>query len=292
MDGITAQAPLIEVRELGKDYGKRRILDGVSLAVEPGCILGLVGRNGAGKSSLLECLLGLRRADRGSALVFGKPPERMDDADKMRLGYVPQQPDGFDWMTIDEMLGMIAGLYPGWDAQLAARLLDTWDLYGDRRLSTLSPGERQQVAIIRALAPRPALLVLDEPASALDPVARRTLLREIVDLALEDGTTVVFSTHIISDLERVASHVALLHGGRIRLHAALDDIKDSLRRLWWPASTPLPETPLAGELSRRPLEEGGWSLILRDADLQAGHWPAEARLNPLALEDLFVELAA
>lgn len=110
MDGITAQAPLIEARELVKDYGKRRILDGVSLAIEPGSILGLVG---------------LRRADRGSALVFGKPPEHMDDADKMRLGYVPQQPDGFDWMSIDEMLSLIAGLYPRWDAQLAAPLLDT-----------------------------------------------------------------------------------------------------------------------------------------------------------------------
>ena len=283
--------PLLQAQTLGKRYAKRAVLDDVSLTVEPGCILGLVGRNGAGKSTLLECLLGLRKADTGQTLLFGKPAQHINDSDKKRLGYVPQKPDGFDWMRINQMLGLVAGLYPRWDQSLVQRLLNSAALDGHRRLVTLSPGERQQVAIIRALAPRPQLLVLDEPASALDPVARRTLLREIVDLALEEGTTIVFSTHIISDLERIASHIALLHQGQMRLHTSLDDIKDNWQRLWWPASSVLPTAILPGEIHRRPLQDGNWSLLINGAaQTLAEQLPAGAQWHPLSLEDVFIEI--
>lgn len=287
----TAPLPL-HAQGLHQSYGTHRVLQDITLAVQPGSILGLVGRNGAGKSTLLECLLGLRAPQAGQAWLWGVPARHLGEAEKIRLGYVPQRPEGFDWLRIDQMLALVAGLYPHWDAALAQRMLEAAGLEGRMRMATLSPGERQQVAIIRALAPRPQLLVLDEPASALDPLARRALLREIVALAAQEGTTVVFSTHIISDLERVASHIALLHQGRLRLHAALDDIKDGWRRLWWPATTPLPDAPLPGEASRRALPEGGWSLLLHLEPGQATPHglPAGARLHGLALEDLFVEL--
>lgn len=286
------QHAAVELRALSKQYACGRVLDEVSLRIEPGTILGLVGRNGAGKSTLIECLLGLRPANHGEALLFGKPAGRLDDTDKAGLGYVPQQPVSFDWMKVGELFDFMAGLYPDWDAAHVARLVDRFALDSARRLSTLSPGERQQVAIIRALGPQPRLLVLDEPAAALDPLARRELLREIVDMAGERGTTVLFSTHIISDLERVASHIAVLHQGRLRLHGELDLLKDELRRVAWPDRTP-PAQPLPGELSRRPLAEGGWSLVVRDpARSLAATLPASARLHGLSLEDLFVELAA
>lgn len=287
----------LQAQTLHKRYGPQRVLDGVTLAVEPGSILGLVGRNGAGKSTLLECLLGLRAPDAGQAWLWGVPARRLGEAEKTRLGYVPQRPEGFDWLRIEQMLGLVAGLYPRWDQALVQRMLDAAGMDARRRMITLSPGERQQVAIIRALAPRPQLLVLDEPASALDPLARRALLREIVDLAAQEGTTVVFSTHIVSDLERVASHIALLHQGQMRLCASLDDIKDGWRRLWWPPAASLPDAALPAEVSRRPLPEGGWSLLLRlepgqgDAPGLLDGLPAGARLHPLPLEDLFVEMA-
>lgn len=287
------QAALLQAQGLGKAYGRHRVLDDVSLELQAGAIVGLVGRNGAGKSSLIECLLGLRQADSGQAQVFGKPSQALDDRDKAMLCYVPQRPDGFDWMTVGAMLGLMASLYPQWDQPLAQRLQKDWGLEPGRRLITLSPGQRQQVALIRALAPRPRLLVLDEPASALDLLARRHLLREIVDLAGEQGTTVLFSTHIISDLERVASHIALLHQGRLRLNASLDDIKDQLSRWIWPAHRPLPPQPLPGELARRRLDDGGSALLVRSgAGQDPGALPPGVQAQRLGLEDLFVELAA
>lgn len=221
--------PLLEARALNKRYRDHSALSDVSLSIAPGTVLGVLGRNGAGKSTLIECLLGLRQADSGEARLFGKPASQLDDSDKMALSYVPQQGDSLQWMKVGEALGFFASLYPAWDSELVKTLLQRWDLDSQRLISNLSPGQRQQVAIIRALAPRPRLLVLDEPAAALDPLARRELLREIVELASEHGTTVVFSTHILSDLERIASHVAVVHQGQLRLYAEIDQLKDELR---------------------------------------------------------------
>ena len=284
------EASPLQACDLRKTYGKQAVLNGASLLIQPGSIVGLVARNGAGKSTLIECLLGLQQAQSGQVQLFGKAPQSINDIDKSMLGYVAQRPDGFDWMTVDGMLNLVAPLYPQWDHDLVKRLLTQWKLNPGQRLITMSPGERQQVAIIRAIAPRPRLLVLDEPASALDPYARRALLREIVNLASEDGCTVLFSTHIISDLERIATHLALLHEGSVRLYGAVDDIKDTVRRLHWPATLPLPSTALAGEISRRELEDGSYSLVLRGQDhctLASG-----LQTQSLNLEDLFVELTA
>ncbi|MFT3719654.1 ABC transporter ATP-binding protein [Pseudorhodoferax sp.] len=284
--------PVLGARGLVRGFGGRRVLDGVALQVAPGSVVGLAGRNGAGKTTLIECLLGLQRPDQGEAWLLGRPSQRLGDAEKARLGYVAQRPDSFGWMRVGAMLDFVAGLYPRWDHGLAAQLLQRWGLHRDRWLRELSPGQRQQVAIVRALAPRPDLLVLDEPAAALDPVARRALLREIVDGVLEHGSTVLFSSHILSDLERVASHVAVLHGGRLLLHESLDALKDGVRRAWLPAGAPLPPQPLPGELARRRLDDGGWSLLLRGEPARLREaLPAAAQLHALGLEDLFVELA-
>lgn len=286
-------SPVLEAHALTKRYKDHTALDEVSLSIAPGTVLGLLGRNGAGKSTLLECLLGIRLPDSGQARLLGKVATQLDDSDKAALGYVPQQSDSLGWMRIGDALSFVAGLYSTWDWHLANSLLQRWDLDSKRLIHSLSPGQRQQVAIIRALAPRPRLLVLDEPAAALDPLARRELLREIVELASEYGSTVVFSTHILSDLERIASHVALLHNGRLRLYAELDQLKDELRRVRWPQYAPLPEQPLAGEIARRPLAEGGWNLVINLAQGDtASFLPEQASVHSLSLEDLMLELSA
>jgi ABC-2 type transport system ATP-binding protein len=222
-------SPVIEAHGLTKRYKDQLALDAVSLRIEAGTVLGLLGRNGAGKSTLIECLLGLRLADSGEARLFGKTANQIDDHDKAALSYVPQRGDSLHWMKIGEALKFFASLYPTWDSDLAATLLQRWNLDSQRLIHSLSPGQRQQVTIIRALAPRPRLLVLDEPAAELDPRARRELLREIVELAAEHGSTVVFSTHILSDLERIASHVAVMHQGQLRLYGEIDQLKDESR---------------------------------------------------------------
>lgn len=182
-------------------YEGANVLKGVDLELVPGSVLGLIGRNGAGKSTLIRALLGLLNPLAGGAFVFDEPALKMSDSVKERIGYVPQQPEALAWLTAAQMFDYLGRFYPRWDHEFCRSMLERWKLPAQRTLGKLSPGERQRVDLIRALAARPALLVLDEPAAALDPVARRELLREIALRAGEAGTTVLFSTHIVSDLE-------------------------------------------------------------------------------------------
>ncbi|MCZ8113736.1 ABC transporter ATP-binding protein [Silanimonas sp.] len=270
------------------------VLRDVSLAIPAGAVMGLVGRNGAGKSTLIRALLGLVPLDGGEARVFGEPATRLSDAARQRLGYVAQQPEAFAWMAVGEMLEAIGRFYDRWDAGWVAMMLSRWGIDAKARVGKLSPGERQRVALIRAMAHSPELLVLDEPASALDPVGRRELLREIVLRAGELGTTVLFSTHILSDLERVASDIALLHRGELLLCAPQDALKEQVARLIVPANvSPQLVGRVPGELSRRPLADGGLRVLVQ----RGRHdWPALAhapgvRIDHLSLEDLFLEVA-
>ncbi len=270
------------------------VLRDVSLDVPAGTVLGLVGRNGAGKSTLIRALLGLLPLDGGEARVFGEPATRLSDAAKQRLGYVAQQPEAFAWMSVGQMLDVIGRFYERWDRGWVATMLSRWAIDPKARIGKLSPGERQRIALIRALAHSPELLVLDEPASALDPVGRRELLREIVVRAGELGTTVLFSTHIISDLERVASDVAFLHRGELLLKASHDALKENVARLSVPAEVASQlALPLPGELSRRAMSGGGLRLLVQRGRTD---WPTLARtpgvrLDHLSLEDLFLEVA-
>ena len=290
-----ATAPLV-ADGLIKQYDQTSVLKGVSLAVEPGTVLGLIGRNGAGKSTLIRAMLGLIEPEAGTATVWGEPALRMGDAVKERLGYVPQQPEAMAWLQVGEMLDFIGRFYPRWNAAYVDATLERWQLPRNRLLAKLSPGERQRVAIIRALASQPELLVLDEPASALDPVGRRELLREIASRAGDSGTTVLFSTHIVSDLERVASHVAFLHEGRLLLHSELDSLKERNLRLHVPEAVAAQlRDDVPGEVSRRPHPYGGLSItVLRG---EGASWPdlvqvPGVRAEALPLEDLFIEVSA
>jgi ABC-2 type transport system ATP-binding protein len=288
---VASNAPL-QARGIHKCYAGTPVLDGVDFDLPAGAVLGLVGSNGAGKSTLIRVLMGLIETDAGTATVLGEPALTLSDRVKEQLGYVPQNPDALGWLRVDEMFALLRGFYRHWDQDFVDAQLARAQLPRDRMLARMSPGERQQVALIRALAPRPRLLVLDEPAAALDPVARRELLREIALRAGDAGTSVLFSTHIVSDLERVASHVAILHRGRMLLQAPMDDLKECYARLWLPGSSAPAKVP--GEIARRPQQAfGGWSLLLERG---AQGWPEAARqpgarLESLGLEDLFVELA-
>ena len=279
-------------QHLSHCYEGASVLKGVDLQLSPGSVLGLIGRNGAGKSTLIRAMLGLLEPLEGEAFVFGEPALRLTDKVKERIAYVPQQPGALAWLTAQQMLDYVGRFYPRWDDTFAHKTLERWKIQPNKLLAKLSPGERQRVDLIRALASQPQLLVLDEPAAALDPVARRELLREIALRAGEAGATVLFSTHIVSDLERVASDIAFLHDGRLLLHCGVDDTKERYARLWLPAKlrAAAPQT----SLSRRSHEDGSLSLVVeRDAQ---NRWPEAAdlpgaRIDAVGLEDLFVEIA-
>lgn len=219
----------IQMRGVARRFGSKTVLDGLDWEVGPGQVIGLLGRNGAGKSTLMECLLGLREIDGGSIVLFGESPAALSDATRARIGYVPQKSDLFDWMTPLQMLDYFKALYPRWNDAKVEGLLGRWGIdlaMRNKPIRRLSGGEQQRLSIIRALAHDPELLVLDEPVSALDPAGRRDFLTELIDGVIERGTTVVFSTHILTDLERVALDVAFLKDGRIVLEGDLDDLLD------------------------------------------------------------------
>ena len=212
--------PVVELAALAKSFGRQQVLRGVDWRIAPGQVIGLLGRNGAGKSTLHECLLGLRESDAGEARLFGEPVIGLSEAARARVGYVPQKADLFEWLTPRQMLDYFKALYPRWNDGKVDALLARWGFDADKRgraISALSVGEKQRLSIIRALAHEPDLLVLDEPVASLDPVGRRDFLRELIDNVIERDTTVVFSTHILTDLERVALDVAFLKDGMIGL---------------------------------------------------------------------------
>jgi ABC-2 type transport system ATP-binding protein len=288
-------ASVVEVRKLSKSFGPQHVLRGLDWQVARGRVVGLLGRNGAGKSTLLESMLGLRDSDAGEALLFGQAVAAgLDDATRARIGYVPQKNDLFEWLTPEQMLGYFRAQYPRWNAQKVEGLLQRWNLGDVARqtpISRLSGGEKQRLSIIRALAHDPELLILDEPVASLDPAGRRDFLRELVDGVIERETTVLFSTHILSDLERVALDVAFLKDGRIALEAPLDDLLGSARRIVGRASE-LVDLHVAGEIRREHDRSGNVQIFARlsEADSAALSEGRSLRIEPLGLEDLFVEV--
>ncbi len=224
---------IINVAAISKRFGSQEVLDALDWQIKRGQVLGLLGRNGAGKSTLLECMLGLRDADGGQVTMFGEDVASLSEAARARIGYVPQKSALFEWLTPRQMLDYFKALYPRWNEAKVEGLLARWQLDGaanSKTIGKLSGGEQQRLSIIRALAHDPDLLILDEPVSALDPVGRRDFLVELIDGVIERGTTVVFSTHILSDLERVALDVAFLKEGKIVLQGPLDTLMEDAQR--------------------------------------------------------------
>jgi ABC-2 type transport system ATP-binding protein len=257
------------------------VLNGLDWQLLPGQVVGLLGRNGAGKTSLLEALLGLREPDAGAV-------RQLDDAARARIGYVPQHSDLFEAFTPAQLLAYFRSFYPRWNDARVEGLMSRWDIRPDQPIRKLSGGQKQRLSIIRALAHEPDLLVLDEPVASLDPVGRRDFLRELVEQVLDRGTTVVFSTHILSDLERVAFNVAFLSQGRIALQAPLDELLERVRAFTGSVTemAALMARLGAEPLKRTPLEAGRERVLAR---LPAGV-PAPQDARAVNLEDLFAEL--
>jgi len=223
----------IEAYDLSKTFpGGVVAVNGLDLQVAPGAVYGLIGRNAAGKTTTIRLLMGLLRADRGTARVLGRNLWLADPEHRARVAYVSQEQQIHDWMTLEELCHYCRHFYPKWDRQYARDLARRFDLPLDRQLGLLSGGQRRRAAIVLAFAGRPEVLLLDEPAAGLDPIARRELVDEIIDiLSRGDGTTVLLSTHIISDLERVAEYVGIMDRGHMVQSAPLDALQSQSKRV-------------------------------------------------------------
>ncbi len=295
MNGNGAAADAIDVVGLVKRFGTRAVLDSIDLRVPRGQVIGLLGLNGSGKSTLIKCLLGLLKADEGSATVLGTDAWQLADREKARIGYVPQEATLYPWLTVRQTVAYVSSFYSRWDRAWGDELLRRWDLPLGQRVGPLSVGQKQKLALVLALGHRPELLILDEPVASLDPVARRWFLETVLETAADGAGTVLFSTHITSDLERVASHVALLREGKVMFHDEIDVLKDRVKRLRIEAQADLPaDLHLPGTLRQE--VRGRQALVTVDgvdAPLVAGvreRFAAEVVVDNLNLEEIFLEL--
>ncbi|MFZ3002960.1 MAG: ABC transporter ATP-binding protein [Undibacterium umbellatum] len=279
----------VQIQGLSKSFSGQSVLKNLDWQIAPGSIVGLLGRNGAGKSTLIECLLGLRDIDAGTTNLYGEDAAQLSAATKARIAYVPQRSDLFEWLTARQMLAYFQRLYPRWNDGKVESLMQGWDLPFDKAINKLSIGQKQRLSIIRALAHEPELLILDEPVSSLDPAGRRDFLRELIERVIDKQTTIVFSTHILSDLERVAMDVAFLHAGQIVHQQALDDMMDNTVRI---SASPAVLQQLQPHKVLRRFTEGDDKLLaqFRTEQLQVLQARTDMRIDKLSLEDIFIEM--
>jgi len=217
---------VVEIEGLGRRFGSKTALDDVSFAVPAGSVTGLVGENGAGKTTLIRHILGLLKPQRGSVRVFGLDPVADPVGVLSRVGYLSEDADLPQWMRVNELMRYSEAFYPTWDATYAARLREEFGLDPKARISTLSKGQRARAGLLVALAYRPPLLLLDEPSSGLDPVVRRDILGAIVRTIADEGRTVLFSSHLLQEVERVSDRVAMIRAGRILFSDELDRVRE------------------------------------------------------------------
>lgn len=292
-----SEAVVLGAQGLGKRIGGRDVVKDVSFKVPRGRVVGLVGKNGAGKSTLFDLLLGFARPSVGSCSVFGESSSSLSAAARARIGFVPQQDELAGLLTGAQQLALVAALHSRWNAQLVSRLAHEWEVPLERRIGRLSGGERQKLATLCALGHEPELLVLDEPAASLDPVARRRFMQEILAIAGEGTRTLVYASHIVGDLERVASHLWLLREGSLVWQGEVDTLKESVVRVHLRATQDLdPALTLPGQYTgsvtgrTAVFTVDGWN----DMALQVlrERVPAEVEVEPLGLEDIFLAMHA
>lgn len=246
----SSSPPVVQIARLTRQFGTKTALDNVSLTVPRGGVFGLIGGNGAGKTTLIKHILGMLRAQTGSVEVFGLDPVANPVGTLGRIGYLSENRDLPDWMRVGELMGYTRAFYPTWDDRYAEELRVMFDLDPKAKVQNLSRGQRARAGLLVALAYRPDLLLLDEPSSGLDPIVRRDILGAIIRTIADEGRTVLFSSHLLDEVERVADRVAIIHQGRIVLTAPMDEIKDTHRRMTLRFERTMEQPPtLVGALS-------------------------------------------
>lgn len=286
--------PVIRLDKVTKRFGSEMALDGVSVEVPPGVVFALLGENGAGKTTAIRIMLGLAEPNSGQAEVLGLDSARQGLTIRQRVGYVPERPTLYEWMTVEEIGWFTAGFYgPGFLPEYA-RLVTQFNLSPRKKLKALSKGTRAKVVLALALAHQPELLVLDEPTSGLDALVRREFLESMVDRAAQ-GQTVFLSSHQINEVERVADIVAILRKGKLLLVEPLDELKAQVRRLTMTLKegVTMPPVFLGTILSQR-WKPRQWQALVRGVDdgqlamLRNNELVEGVDVHVPSLEDIFI----
>ncbi|WP_425616393.1 ABC transporter ATP-binding protein [Anatilimnocola sp. NA78] len=287
-------ADAISTAGLTKYYGRKCVVNSLNLRIPTGSVYGLLGRNGSGKSTTLKMLLGFVRPDRGTARLLGEDASQLTPATRARIAYIAEGHPFFRWMSIDDAIRFTRAFYPHWNADLLDQILDHFALSRRAKIRSLSNGQRAQVSLALAVAPDPELLILDDPTLGLDTVVRRDFLESLIQIIQREGRTILISSHVLADVERVADHIGIIMDGVLRVDCPLDYFKMSIRKVLLEFSGEPPTFPTCDGLV------SSWRIGNRLEVVLVGYGTRHEQLieslEPLAvdvlelnLEDAFIE---
>ncbi len=285
---------VIEIEDLVKYYEGRCVLDDISLEVPRGCIYGLLGRNGSGKTTMIRILLGLEPPTRGRTLVLGEDSMRLSANAHGRVGYVAEGHNLIQSYRVGRLIGLCKGLSLRWNDDFFGRLVETFRLPMDRRVRELSAGMRAQLNLALAMAIDPELLILDDPTLGLDTVARRQFLELAIDVIQRQGRTILFSSHILGDVERIADRVGVLVAGKLVIDCTLEELKDRVKKLRVIFPERAPEDLYITEVVHQQSQGREMVLTVANWNLQKRailetFKPESCTEVPMTLEDIFIE---
>jgi len=285
---------VIQIENLVKYYDGRCVLDGINLKVPEGCIYGLLGRNGAGKTTIIRILLGIETATRGQTYLLGTESGRLSSKQRGRIGYVAEAHNLIQSYKVGRLIKLCKGLSLQWNEEFFNHLIETFRLPMDRKVSQLSTGMRAELNLALAMAIDPQLLILDDPTLGLDTVARRQFLELAIELLQKDGRTILFSSHILSDVERIADRIGILVAGKLVVDCPLEELKSRVKKLRLIFPEEAPESLHLTEIINQ--QKQGREMVVTIANLNKQKRavidtfkPSSCTEIPMSLEDIFIE---
>jgi ABC-2 type transport system ATP-binding protein len=285
---------VIATHRLTKYYDGRPAVDGLDLHVPQGTVYGLLGRNAAGKSTAIKMLLGMVHPDHGRAELFGEDSQRLRPETRARIAYLAEGHPLYRWMTVGQAVRFIRPFYPTWNGRLLEQILDHFGLSARAKIRRLSNGQRAQVSLALAVATEPELLILDDPTIGLDAVVRRDFLGSLIQIIQRRGRTILFSSHILGDVERVADRIGILVDGVLRVDCPTEHFKDSIRKVVLEFPGQPPQFPACPGLVSR--QQVGHTLEVVVVGYSDEHRRLAESLQPrlmdvveMNLEDAFIE---
>ena len=286
---MTSNDSVIQVQGLQKSFGTKHVLRDVSFCLTRGTTLALLGRNGAGKTTIIRTLMGLLLQDAGTVRIAGLDPQADSLEVRRRVGFLAEDQQMFGWMSVDQLIRFIAAFYPAWDHRLAAQLVEQYGLDLRQKVRYLSKGQNIRLGLLLAMAQNADVMILDDPALALDPIMRKEFNRDLVAHLHEREATLLYSSHLLAEVEAVADHIAILHEGKIVKHAGVEELREEVKQLVFPA---IHFRKLNSRLQVLDLEHSASDVAIVVDNVSSalavlGEWEIEPQVVDLNLDEIF-----
>jgi len=288
---------ILHAIDLFKSFGRKQVLENFSLHLQEGQVYGLLGKNGEGKTTLIRMVMGIIPVDKGKILYKGTEIKFNRPYYKKEVGYIPEESIFFSWMTIKELMSFNSSFYPDWNENKADELLDRFDLHENLKIKNLSRGMKLKLGLVVALAAEPRLLILDDPTSGMDVPTRQDFLKGIIREILDEGTTILFSSHLVHELEGIIDHLGILHDGKLILEENFEKVKNEAKKVHVGFDGSVPDKIDIEEILTKQTDGNKcdlavypWSAAVKTR-LEQLH-PVRMKVESMTLEEIFVHFVS